>query len=261
MTGPRCLLLDIDGVLTVSWKPLPGAADAVRRLRESGRNVAFLTNTTTTPRQRILERLAEAGIAAALEEIFTAPRATASYLSDTRPGARCLLINSGSIETDLEGVELVPADSPHIDVVLTGGAGSETGYDILNRAFRALLDGAELVSMHRNLQWQTASGLQLDMGAFIVGLEQATGKEAAVVGKPAPEFYNAVLHDLGLAADQTVMVGDDLEADVEGAQGVGITAVLVRTGKFRNESLERSHVRPDHIIDSVADLPALLGSS
>ncbi len=112
--------------------------------------------------------------------------------------------------------------------------------------------------MHRNLDWKTAGGLQLDMGAFILGLEQAAGVSAAVVGKPSAAFFGAVLARLGVLPADALMIGDDLDADVLGAQASGISGVLVRTGKFREEALARSVGRPDHIIDSVADLPALL---
>ena len=258
------MLLDIDGVLTVSWRPIPGAPEAVSRLRAAGFGLAFLTNTTSATRARIVERLAGAGIEVDADEVFTAPRATAAYLRTHHPGARCLLVNSGSVEEDLAGVRLVGPDVEGIDVVLTGGAGPEVGYPEINAAFQALEAGAALVAMHRNLQWQTDAGLQLDMGAFLVGLEQATGREATVVGKPSNAFFEAVLGELRVstgedrADSEVIMVGDDVEADVGGAQRCGIPAVLVRTGKYREDALRRSGVLPTHVIDSIADLPRLV---
>jgi HAD superfamily hydrolase (TIGR01458 family) len=267
MRGVRCVLLDIDGVLTVSWQPIPGAPEAVTDLRAAGCRLAFLTNTTSATRARIVERLAGAGIEVDSDEVFTAPRATAAYLRTHHPGERCLLVNSGSVEDDLAGVQLVGPGEAGIDVVLTGGAGPEVGYVEINAAFRALEAGAALVAMHRNLQWQTDAGLQLDMGAFLVGLEQATGREAAVVGKPSSAFFEAILGELGLspkegrADSEVIMVGDDVEADVGGAQRCGIPAVLVRTGKYREEALRRSGVQPEHVIDSIADLLRLMDAN
>jgi ribonucleotide monophosphatase NagD (HAD superfamily) len=110
--------------------------------------------------------------------------------------------------------------------------------------------------MHRNLSWRTAEGLVLDSGAFTLGLERAAGVEATVVGKPSAQFFASVLGLLGVSAEEAVMVGDDIEADVLGAQAAGIRGVLVRTGKFRPQDLDRGD--PVHVIDSVADLPALL---
>jgi len=94
--------------------------------------------------------------------------------------------------------------------------------------------------------------------AFVLGLEQAAGTTAEVVGKPAPTFFTAALAHLGARADGTLMVGDDIENDVLGAQRQGLTGVLVKTGKY----LPRTHLdasgTPDHVLDSFADLPALL---
>jgi ribonucleotide monophosphatase NagD (HAD superfamily) len=115
--------------------------------------------------------------------------------------------------------------------------------------------------MHRNLYWRTAEGLRLDSGAFLAGLEQAARVEAEITGKPARAFFEAALARLGAGAGETVMVGDDVESDVLGAQRAGITGVLVRTGKFQPEVLQAADGTPDHVIDSFADLPALLWGS
>ena len=114
-----------------------------------------------------------------------------------------------------------------------------------------------MVALHRNLRYRTADGLALDMGAFIVGLEAAAGIEIPVVGKPAPAFFRAALDQLGREAADVVVVGDDIEADVFGAQGVGAIGVLVKSGKFHLSDLESNRGRPDHVIDDVGKLPLL----
>jgi len=253
------VLLDIDGVLTVSWRPLPGAVDAVAQLRAAGCQLRFLTNTTSRTRRVLSDTLARAGFDVAPAEILTAAAATAAYLRRTYPDARCFLLTSGEVGSEFDGIELTGAGEP-ADVVVIGGAGVEFSHDALNHAFRLLQDGAPLVAMHRNFYWQTRDKLTLDAGAYIVGLEKASGSRATVIGKPARTFYEQALAELGVAADRTVMVGDDLEADVRGAKDAGIAGVLVRTGKFRAAELERSGVAPDAVIDSIAALPAWLGS-
>ena len=256
MAPPRAVLFDIDGVLAVSWEVLPGAAQAVDRVRRAGLAVAFLTNTTSRSRGAMADRLRTTGIDVDESEILTALRAAVAYLGEHHPDARCLLLSDGSAEDDLVDVVL-SEDDPNL--VLTGGAGPSITYDRLNTAYELLRDGAPLISMHKNLSWQTADGLRLDMGAFVLGLERAAGVEATVVGKPAPDFYRAALTMLGVGPGDAVMVGDDVEADVFGAQAVGIDGVLVRTGKFRPQALQETEAQPDHVIDSVADLPDLLG--
>jgi HAD superfamily hydrolase (TIGR01458 family) len=250
--------VDIDGVLTVSWRPLPGAVEALRAVRDAGLPTALLTNTTSRTRADIAGTLADAGFPVGLDDVVTAPAVTAAYLAEHHAGARCLLLNSGDVAEDLPGVHLV--DEPPADVVVLGGAGEEFGYAALQRVFDCLQDGAALVAMSRNLYWRTDAGLRLDTGAFLLGLEHAAGREADVVGKPAAAFFTTALGRLGAAtATRAVMVGDDVESDVLGAQAAGITGVLVRTGKFSPEALTRASGDPDHVVDSFADVPALLG--
>ncbi len=250
------VLLDIDGVLTVAWEAIPGASEALVEVRDRGVPLRFVTNTTSRTRSEISVLLRKAGFAADVEEILTAPAATAAYLRANHPGGRCFVLTSGDVSADLIGVELV-TEGP-ADVVVIGGAGMVFTHDQLNHAFRLLLDGAGFVAMHRNIYWRTADGLSLDSGAYVMALEAATGLRAVVVGKPAPEFFGSALEALGLPKERVAMVGDDIVNDVLGAQTAGLHGVLVRTGKYRRDAVESADGRPEVIIDSVADLPELL---
>jgi HAD superfamily hydrolase (TIGR01458 family) len=253
------VLIDIDGVLTVSWRPLPGAVAALRQLRAAGLPLALITNTTSRPRSSIAGALGGAGFPVTAADILTAPAIAAAYLNDHYPGARCLLLNSGDIGEDLAGVTLAQVGDPGpVDVVLVGGAGPEFSYQALNAAFGWLRDGATLVAMHRGLYWRTSGGLRLDSGAFVAGLEQAAGAEAAVVGKPAAAFFATALAHLGTGAAHTLMVGDDIETDVLAAQRHRLTGVLVKTGKYLPATHHGASGTPDHVLESFADLPALL---
>jgi HAD superfamily hydrolase (TIGR01458 family) len=142
-------------------------------------------------------------------------------------------------------------------VIVIGGAGPEFRHEMLNRVFRRLIGGAALVGMHRNLYWRTAEGLELDGGAYLAGLEEAANVRATICGKPSPAFFEATMSLLGTTADRAAMVGDDIVNDVLGAQAVGLTGILVRTGKFREEDLRKGS--PDHVLDSIVDLPGVLG--
>jgi HAD superfamily hydrolase (TIGR01458 family) len=253
------VLIDIDGVLTVSWKPLDGAVAALHRLRAAGLPLALVTNTTSRTRASIATALASAGFPVGAGDILTAPVIAAGYLQDHYPDARCLLLNSGDIGEDLAGVTLVrPNSRGPVDVVVIGGAGAQFSYRALNGAFGHLQSGAKLVAMHRSLFWRTSTGLQLDSGAFVVGLEQAAHIHAEVVGKPAAAFFATALAHLGADAAHTVMVGDDIEIDVLAAQRHGLTGVLVKTGKYLAGTHRGASGAPDHVLDSFADLPALL---
>ncbi len=251
------LLLDIDGVLAVSWEPLPGAIDALSWLRSEDVPFRLITNTTTHPRNELAQTLRAAGFDVTSDDIVTAVVATAEYLRERHPGARVLLISDGDARVDLEGITLVGSNEP-ADVVVIGGGCDDFSYAAMNHTFDQVMNGATLIGMHRNMYWATTEGLQLDGGAYIAALEAATGAEATICGKPAPAYFEAALEMLGVRAGRAAMVGDDVVNDVLGGQAVGMAGVLVRTGKFRPADLERGDGRPDHVIDSFADLPSLL---
>ena len=251
------ILLDVDGVFHVSGEPIPGGADAVRRLREAGHRLRFVTNNTIQPRTKLVEELQAMGIELTDEDLQTTPRAAARALA----GKRVLALTMAAIIEDLEGVTLCGENA---EAVLLGGANEteETGrvfsYMNLARAFAELVAGAELYCLHRNRWWQTSKGPLLDAGVFVSGLEYAAQTEATVLGKPSIPYFEAALEAIDADAERTWMVGDDIEADVAGAQKLGMKTVLVRTGKFRPDALERANVNPDGIVSSIAQFPEWL---
>jgi HAD superfamily hydrolase (TIGR01458 family) len=251
------ILLDVDGVLHVSGEPIPGAADAVRRLRENGHRLRFVTNTTTRSRVQLADLLRSTGIELDDEEVQTAASTAVGVLR----GKRVLALTMHALVHDLEGLELVGEGA---DAVLLGGADEtpETNlvfsYMNLARAFAELELGADLYCLHRNRWWQTKRGPLLDSGAFVAGLEYAAQVEAVVLGKPTASYFAAACQALDADPQMTWMVGDDLESDIAGAQGTGLRTVLVRTGKFRPDVVERSRTQPDGIVSSIAQLPEWL---
>jgi HAD superfamily hydrolase (TIGR01458 family) len=254
------ILLDVDGVLHVSGAPIAGAAAAVRRLRADGHRIRFVSNTTTRSRAQIGDQLRQMGIEVEDDELQTTGAVAARVLN----GKRVLALTMPGLLDDLEGLQLV---GMNVDAVLLGGAdeGEETGrvfsYLNLNRAFHELEAGADLYCLHKNRWWQTTDGARLDTGAFVAGLEYAAEIEATVLGKPSNAYFAAALDALDAEAGLTWMVGDDLENDIVGAHKHGMKTLLVRTGKFRPDDVERSQVQPDGIVSSIAQLPDWLEST
>jgi HAD superfamily hydrolase (TIGR01458 family) len=251
--GAFGVLLDIDGVLYVGDEPIEGAREALAELRELGGGLRLLTNTTSRSRREVSDHLLELGFDTALEEVLT-PAAMAVRHCRERGYRSVVLLVGERLRDDLAPLD---SDSPEgrADAVVLGDLGDGFTADVLNRAFRLLMDGAELVALQHNRYWRRADGLALDVGAYSAALEYATGREAVVVGKPAPAFFEAAIADMGLAS--AVMVGDDLEADVGGAMAAGLPGVLVRTGKYREDALPVG-VTPTAVADSIKDVPALL---
>ncbi len=250
------LLLDIDGVLSISWEPIPGSIEAMDAFRRAGLPVCLITNTTTHTRAALADTLRTAGFDAEPERLVTAVTATAEHLRTAHPGAPVFVLSDGDARADMDGVTLV-ASPDDADVIVLGGASEDFTYDAINRSFRRLMDGAALVAMHRNMYWKTAEDFELDAGAFVEGLEAAAGVAAVTCGKPSAAYFHAALAVLGVPVERAAMVGDDIVNDVEGARGAGLTGILVRTGKYREGDLDRGTA--DAVVDSLADVPSWLG--
>jgi HAD superfamily hydrolase (TIGR01458 family) len=257
MSPIRGILLDIDGVLQVGMSPLPGAAETLHWLGQNGYQFCFVTNTTIYDHQTLARRLQAIGLPIAEEQLFTAPVATANYLRQHYPGKRCWLLTKGDVSGDFSGIDIVEDQA---DVVVIGGAEELLSYETMNKAFLMVMNGADLLAMHTNLYWRTDHGLQLDSGAYVHALELATGKQATVLGKPNRAFFEQALRFLALSAQESLMVGDDLVNDIEGAQLAGLRSVLVCTGKHRVGSPLLERIHPQAILPSLADLPAWLVS-
>ncbi|HEY7031382.1 MAG TPA: TIGR01458 family HAD-type hydrolase [Thermomicrobiales bacterium] len=254
----RGVLFDVDGVLHVGMRAVPGAAEAIERLGERGIRVRFMTNTTTARRATLAAGLRGIGLPVRDEELMTAPVATAGYVKRRWPGARCYLIAKGDVAEEFveAGVALVADEGDEAaGVVVIGGAEERLTYERMNRAFRMLLGGATLVAMHRNRSWRTAAGMQLDSGPFVTALEEASGVRAVTVGKPALPFFRQGLRAIGVPARAVAMVGDDAVNDLAPARRLGMRTILVRTGKPVGE---REEAMAEVTIDSVAELAGAL---
>jgi len=222
------VLLDIGGVLYQGADALPGAPEAMQRLRASGLPLRFATNTSRSTRAAVAEKLGRLGFDVAAEEIFTAPLAAVQTIRQR--GLRPLLLVHPDLGPDLTGFPEGPPDA-----VLIGDAGEYLDYRGLNRAFRLLMDGAPLLALARNRYFREQDGLSLDVGPFVAALEYASGAAAEVYGKPAPDFFRKAAEAIGVTPERVLMAGDDVESDVIGALDAGLQAALVRTGKFSAE--------------------------
>lgn len=220
------ILLDLAGVLYVGDTPLPGAREAIERLHHARLPTRYLTNTTRSTRRAILDRLSRMGLSIPPDSLYTAPLAARRYVESH--GLRPYLL----IHPNLKAEFAEFGEGPY-NAVLVGDGGEAFTYERLNCAFRLLLEGAPLLAMGNNRYFKERDGFSLDVGPFVTALEYAAGVRATVLGKPAPDFFRAAIADLGCKADEVMMVGDDVAADVIGAVSAGLQGVLVKTGKYR----------------------------
>jgi HAD superfamily hydrolase (TIGR01458 family) len=246
----RGLLFDIGGVLYVGETVIEGAPQTMREL---GRQfpMRFLTNTTRRVPAAMLEKLNTFGFEVEEAQLFTALSATRAFLASRHATALTVMTDEAAAYFDK-----LYSENP--DFVVVGDAYTNFDYPHLNRAFKALMNGAELIAAAKNRYFKEEDGsLAMDAGGFIAALEYASGKEATIIGKPSKTFFHLAVDAMGLQPHEVLMVGDDIEADIKGAQDAGLKAALVKTGKFQAEDLSRGIV-PDAVLETVSDLPALL---
>jgi phospholysine phosphohistidine inorganic pyrophosphate phosphatase len=251
------LLLDLDGVIYEGDAGIAGAAETVGWFARRGVPHLFLTNTTSRPRSALVQKLAGFGIATDPSRLLTPPVAARHWLGGHIEGPVALFVPSATAR-EFKGLDIAGEDVVEgVGAVVVGDLGEAWDFATLNRAFRLLLAEPRpaLVALGLTRFWQAPDGLRLDTGPFVKALEYAAGVEAAVMGKPAAPFFETALEMLGAAPQDTVMVGDDIRGDIEGAAAAGLRTVLVRTGKFRPGDLELG-ITPDAVVDSIADLPA-----
>lgn len=258
MTAPA-LLIDLDGTLYTDVGAVPGAVDAMGRLRRRGLPFRLVTNTTRRSRRGLVERLRGYGFEVHPEEVYTSVLAGVRVLRERGIRRVAPFVAREALEDLSEfglagGTSSSPATSATPAAVVVGDLGHEWTHALLNEAFRYVLDGAFLLAFQRDRYWLGKTGLELDAGAYVAALEYATNTQAAVSGKPSTGFYLGALSQMGMRGPAgAAMVGDDLWADVAGAQGAGLQGWLVRTGKFRQDVLEKSGVKPDRVLGSIAD--------
>jgi phospholysine phosphohistidine inorganic pyrophosphate phosphatase len=250
------ILLDLDGVLYQNGRPIKGAAQTILWLKKQKIPHLFVTNTSSKPRTAILDKLATFGIKTETKYILTPPIAALGWLkSHFKKPTLTLYLNEAS-KKDFSGFQLAESDSDHVDAIIIGDMGRDWSFDQINAAFQQLMHSpsAQLIALGLTRYWQTSNGLQLDVGPFVKALEYATGREAVVCGKPSASFFETAACQLQLNANQLIMIGDDIQGDIGGAQKAGLKALQVRTGKFRVTDLQQG-VKPDDIINSIANLP------
>jgi len=246
------ILLDLDGVLYIGDKALPDAPWTVHHLHDSGFTLAGITNTTTQTRHRIAEKLLAMDIPLPEEQIHTP-----AVLTIARIGNKSVrLFVRDALR---EEFSVIRQDEKQPDFVVMGDIGGE-GYppDILREIFLHIMHGAQLLALHKNRFWQKSDGLHLDLGTFVTAIEYATGKKAEILGKPSVDFFHGICRSIGADPPQTLMVGDDVESDIGGAQHAGLKTALVQTGKYREDFVKQTGIKADLVLPSIADLPDAL---
>jgi len=250
LQNTKGFLFDLNGVFYVDDQPIAGGKEAIEFVREKGLPCRFTTNTTTSSVQTLEDKLHRMGLPIQKEEILTPARSAALYLHKLGNPSIHLVVAEDT-KKDFAQFE---QDHTSPDAIVIGDIGDRWNYQIMNKLFEMVVYGARIVALHKSRYSQKDEGLHLDIGAFVTGLEYATGKEAVIIGKPSPDFFSSAAGDLDVPPSGITMVGDDINSDVGGAQEAGFRGVLVKTGKYRPELVAESGVEPDGTLESIAEL-------
>ena len=248
-------LIDINGVLYTDNSPIEGAAETIDYLRDKKFSFRFISNATQSCRATLHKKLKRFGFDIKENELFTAPVATAKYIKKTGL-TRCYLITTGDVYKDFKKEGIIRTDKKP-DHVVIGDAGKDFTYERMNAAFNYILEGSDLIAMEKDRYWRSPEGLALCGGPYTAALEYSTGQKAHLIGKPSGEFLRLALADMKALPKNTIAIGDDLITDIAGAQRAGMKGFLVTSGKHKKEDVRKSVVKPDAVLDSIADLMKL----
>lgn len=254
------VIFDLDGVIYLIDKPIPGAVDAVRRLRSAGTAVAYATNNASRRAADVATLLSGMGVPAAPDEVLTSAGAAAAMLADDLPaGSPVLVVGAEALRAELRDVGLVPVsrldESP---VAVVQGYGPDVGWKDLAEASLAVRDGARWMATNTDRTLPSPRGPLPGNGSLVAVLRTALGREPdVVVGKPEPALFTTAASRSG--AGKALVVGDRLDTDIEGAVRAGMDSLLVLTGvsgpaEMLSAPVER---RPTHV---AADLGGLFAA-
>ncbi len=250
------LLVDIDGVILRDDAPLPGAAELVRWLLESGSRFLFLTNYPSQTPADLAGRLAGAGIEVPARYFFTSAMATAEFL-DKQAGSRrrAFVVGEGALVHELYKIGFTISETDADFVVL--GETRHYNFDMIQRAAAMISRGARFVATNPDVAGPAG---RPSCGAFAAPIERMTGKRPFYVGKPSPFMMRAGLRQLGVHSGEACVIGDNLETDIIAGVQSGMETVLVLSGVSREGDLERFAYRPDHVVHDAFELRDLLAA-
>ncbi len=249
-------LIDMDGVLYRGTELIPGADSFIQQLRDRDIPFRLLTNNSQRTCRDVVAKLARIGIDVEEEHVFTSAMATARFLSQQTPSGTAYVIGEGGLLTALHqnGYAVVDHEPDYVVV----GEGRTFNLELVEAAVRMITQGAKLIATNLDPNCPTQNGLRPGCGAMVGLLEIATGVKAFSVGKPSAVMMRAARKELGLATEETTIIGDTMETDILGGVQLGFHTVLVLSGGTNRDDLCRYAYRPELVVDSLAELSELL---
>jgi len=249
----EAILCDLDGVVYIDGKLIKGAKNGLDAIKEQKIPLKFLSNTTTKTTKDICEFLLKMEVDVTEDQIVTPVSLAYDFLQSRNQNV--LPILRDSLKSHFELV----TEMNRPDWILIGDIGSNWTQGLLDYLFEKIENGAGILAMHKNAYALRENKKVLDIGAFITALEYGSKKEAILLGKPSERFFSLAVDSFQVAdKSKILMIGDDPLADIRGAQNCGISTLFVKSGKSNIEDLRKANVKPDHVLNSLADIPSII---
>ncbi|AZQ61453.1 TIGR01458 family HAD-type hydrolase [Flammeovirga pectinis] len=249
------ILCDLDGVLYNDSIVIDGVIATIKSLKSKGYQFLFVTNTSGVTSKELYHKLIALGIPVGENEILSPPLAALNYT--IAQGYKEIEVLAGSsIKALFKDNFIINTTTP--EAIIISDIGKNWDYQLINNLFLKVLNGSKIIGLHKGKFWKASEGLRIDIGAFIKGIEFATNTEATCIGKPNKSFYESAIEKINLPSHQLLMIGDDIIGDIQGAKAANLTAIQVKTGKYRKELTDKADVKPDFLIENFNHLPSLL---
>lgn len=257
MSAIKALVLDMDGVLWRGDHPIGDLPAIMAAIAAKGLAVAYATNNATRTLAQFVDKLGLMGVNAKPDQIYTSARATARYLAEQHPdGGAVFMIGEVGLQMALEAAGFTISDEQPLAVVV--GLDSQVTYAKLRAATLRVRAGAPLIGTNPDRTLPTPEGLVPGAGAIIAAIEAATDTQANIIGKPQGAMLQDAMNDLGVAPEQTLMVGDRLETDIAAGQAVGCRTALLLSGVTSEAAARAWQPTPEYIEADLASLVAKL---
>lgn len=248
------ILFDLNGTLYERGIALEGANNTIEKLREKGFNLNFITNTDGRKVEDVYNSVVKKGLNIKKEELFTPVTAVKRFIDENKEKTFYPLVHDDVLE-DLKTANI---NETNPDYVIIGDFCDKVSYEGINKVFRMIKNGADIIALSKTLWYIDVDGYSINTGAFVRMFEEACNKEAILMGKPSEEYFNLALKRSDSKPENTIIIGDDIDTDILGAKKLNSIGVLVRTGIFSDEKLSKSIIKPDYVIDNVNELVKLL---
>lgn len=251
-------VFDLDGTIYLGDQLLPGAQDAVDKIRQAGRRAVFLTNKPLSTPEEYAGKLTRLGLPTNEADVVNSARVSARFLSRKRPGARIFVLGEAALIRELAEVGLRFAQNPEETDVVLVSLDRTLSYDKLHFAYHAAKAGAEVWATNPDLVCPMPGDEIIDAGATIAAMEALLRRPIdGVIGKPSSIMIQTVVDVLGFPASECLMVGDRLETDIAMGKKAGMTTALVLTGVTDRKLLNGSDIRPDYVLENVGGVVGL----